>query len=116
MIAYILSFAGGIATGVALLLAHQYVVRRATRAERRLAEAEKQKMQRRIEQLQRTIEEQREDLNAYECSSVAAHARQQGKVVGFREGSNLSQAERLASTLQGGPEGRRTVQMGGAQQ
>lgn len=104
MIRYILTYLGGIATGVTLLLAHQTSVRRAVQFEQTKAKREADKL--RAENARLT-----EDIAAYELSSEAARAREQGKIVGLREARNQSSYQRLEQSLN--PGNRRTVQMGG---
>ena len=106
MIGTIAAFAGGIAVGVGLLLAHQWSVRRALRQE-------KARARRDVDKLLGENARLREDIAAYELSSEAARAREQGKIVGLREGMNQSNYSRFAQSLQG-ESGKRSVQIGGA--
>lgn len=104
MIQYIAVYAGGIATGVGLLLGHQYSVKRAVSKEKAQAKRDMERLRNENCQL-------REDLQAFELSSEAARAREQGKIVGLREGRNQSNYQRFEQALNGG--GRRSVQVGG---
>lgn len=104
MLGYVAAYLGGIASGVGLLLLHQRSVRRAVKLEQTKAKREADKL--RAENLQ-----MREDLAAYELSSEAARAREQGKIVGLREAQNQSSYQRLEQSLN--PGGRRKVQVGG---
>lgn len=108
MLSYILTAAGGLAAGVGLTLAHQWSVRRAVGRER-LAQT------RAADRLRAENRRLREDLQAYELSSEAARARAQGKVIGIKEGRNMSQAEQLVRAMEGN-EGRRDVRIGGGGQ
>ena len=108
MLSYILTAAGSLAAGVGLTLTYQWSVRRAVGRERAAHLRAEDKLRAENRRL-------REDIQAYELSSEAARAREQGKVVGLREARNMSQAERLVRSMQGNG-GRREVQIGGGGQ
>lgn len=105
MFGYLAAYAGGIVTGVGLLLAHQYSVKRAVKIEQVRAKREADKLRSENVRL-------REDCQAYELSAETARARAAGKVIGIKEGRNMSQAETLVRELDGN--GKRSVQIGGA--
>ena len=103
MWSYILTAFISSAASVGLLLLHQYIVRRAVRSEQ-------VKARRDANQLRSENARLREDIAAYELSSEAARAREQGKIVGMREARNESNYRRFEQAVNG--DGRRTVHVG----
>lgn len=107
MIQYLAAFGGGIVTGVGLLLAHQYSVRRATERFR-----DEYRTRRENAKLRAEIEELREIVDARERCDEARDARERGKIIGLREGRNESNYKRFEQAVN--PNGQRKVQVGGA--
>lgn len=105
MIGYLAAYAGGIVTGVGLLLAHQYSVKRAVQIEQAKAKREGDKYRAQIDRL-------KEDCQAWALTAETQRAKAEGKIIGIQKGRNMTEAENLVRKLEG-EDGKRTVKIGG---